>query len=121
MTAAPLCKCCGKPRTRRSDNRGWTGYRGWCSACAERWRLAGKPPGGPPPRGTEKDRINRIRVTTRRQRLDRLTEYAFLVSFGEPPEQAAARAGVSARTARRVYDRMLAQQETAAKESEAAA
>lgn len=120
----PVCSHCGKPRTRRTDNRGWTGYRGWCSACAERWRAAGKPAEGPA-RTSSEERARRIsaglrrwhashqqsdaaRLASARGKVDRLQDYAWLVGFGETREAAARRAGVSMWTARWVYDRVLA-------------
>lgn len=113
--AAPLCSCCGKPRRRRKTG-GWHGAHGWCHTCTERWYAAGKPASGVPPRTPQRERILRIRVTTRTAQRDRLTDYAWLISFGETREQAAARTGVSVRTARRVYEPMLAAAEAAREE-----
>lgn len=113
---APICRCCGKPRTRRK-NGCWRGAHGWCGTCSNLWYAQGKPEGGPRRSGPE--RIRRIRATSRAAQLGRLTDYAWLRSFGESREQAAARVGVSQRWARRVYDRMLADQE--AREASSAA
>ena len=56
----PACTCCGKPRTRRGDGRGWNGCHDWCSACTERWRLAGKPADGPPTASCGSEKAARI-------------------------------------------------------------
>jgi hypothetical protein len=101
------CTCCGHPRTRRPGG-GWYGAHNWCNTCTNRWYAAGKPPGGVPPRIGEPERIARIAATCRQQQQDRLTDYAWLLSFGESREQAARRTGVSARTAQLVYEPMLA-------------
>jgi hypothetical protein len=45
---------------------------------------------------------------------DRLQDYAWLLSFGEPPESAAARAGVSVQHARQVYEPLIAAMEECA-------
>lgn len=125
---APRCSCCGRPRTRRADNRGWTGYHGYCSACAERWRLAGKPAEGPPAASSGSDRGARISASLRAyhaahrpsqavldhlaarraagvatnaaRKANRVQDYAWLTSFGESRELAAARVGISVWTAR---------------------
>lgn len=130
---APSCSCCGRPRTRRADNRGWTGYHGYCPACAERWRVAGRPAEGPPAASSGTERAARISAGLRRwhatheqsqaargalvpgagggvlaqRKANRVQDYAWLTSFGESREQAAARVGVSVWTARD-YERELA-------------
>ena len=145
MTAAPFCRCCGRERKRRADGRGWAGYHGYCPACAERWRVAGRPPGGPPAAPGHAGRAVRISAGLRRHHAAhgqseaalaalaagrvvgwrngpaasarkaewRRQDYAWLRSFGEPREQAAARAGVSVRHARYVYEPGIAAMETA--------
>lgn len=144
MTAPPRCRCCGRPRTRRGDGRGWNGCRDWCSACAERWRAAGRPAEGPPAAPGRTERAARISASLRewhaahgqsqaalgalaagrvtgwrtgpliaaQKAADRLQDYAWLISFGEPREQAAARAGVTVRHARYVYEPLIAAMET---------
>ena len=106
-----VCACCGKPRTRRASGKGWRGAHGWCHTCTERWYAAGKPATGVPPRVGERERIHRIRATYRRAQAGRIQDYAWLVSFGETRDQAAARVGVTVRRARRVYERLLAEAE----------
>lgn len=129
MPAMEMCRCCGRPRTRRGDGRGWNGAHGWCSACTERWRVAGKPPEGPPAPPSATERAARISAGLRRWHATHsqsqaaraalaatnpwrwegmFTDYAWLRSFGELIEDAARRAGVSVRTARWVYEPMLA-------------
>lgn len=106
--ARPRCRCCHGPRKRRADGRGWTGARGYCPACYERWRLAGQPAEGPPP-GGEAVRIARITATCREAQAARIEDYLWLRRAGEIREQAAARVGVTARTALRVYERQAAE------------
>lgn len=76
----PPCTACGGPRKLRQ------GSFGWCNACYLRWRYAGQPEDGPPPRygGNE----------ARRE------DYFWLRDVGEPIERAAERAGISVTTAR---------------------
>lgn len=144
MTAL-LCACCRKPRKRRADNRGWTGYRNYCPACAERGRLAGWPPDGPPAASSGTGKAARISAGLRayhathgqseaaraallaaapvapaawrrvlaQGKTNRVQDYAWLVSFGEPREAAAARVGVTGRHARYVYEPLLAAREAA--------
>ena len=104
----PECACCGKPRTRRARGSGWRGAHGLCHTCTERWRAAGKPATGVPPRVTETERRARIVAATRDAQRGRAEDYAFLRDCGLSRADAAARVGVTERTARRVYDRMLA-------------
>jgi len=99
-----FCRCCHKPRTRRK-NGCWRGAHNWCGTCTTRWYAAGKPPEGPPPRAGEAQRIAAIRDTCRQAQEARIEDYAFLRRSGESQETAAARVGVSTRTARRVYER----------------
>lgn len=132
-TTPPRCRNprCGKLRTRRKDNRGWNGCHDWCSACTERWRVAGRPPEGPSVAPSGAERAARISAGLRRhhaahgqsgaalaalaahreEAASRRTDYVWLRSFGESREDAASRAGVSMWTARWEYDRQIAAME----------
>jgi hypothetical protein len=112
-----VCTCCGEPRKRRSHGRGWQGDHGRCGTCTSRWHAQGRPEGGPVYLSGEQKR-ERISAGMRRHHTaspasghqkaaGRLQDYAWLVSFGEPRKAAAARVGVSVKTAR-TYDRALA-------------
>lgn len=89
------CWCgCGRPAYRA----------GLWGACYVRWRKAGRPAQVPPPRGRGNDG----------HRADRVEDYAEICGQGYRLEHAAARLGVSERTAWR-YEAALRQQgETAA-------
>jgi hypothetical protein len=132
-TAVPrpsICAHCGAPRKRRPGG-GWRGAHNWCATCTKLWYRHGKPEGGPA-RISGEERARRISAGLRRwhathqqspaaraalaaentrRRNDRLTDYAWLRSFGEDWRSAAHRAGVSEGTARWVYEPLIAAME----------
>ena len=68
------CACCGET--------GKILARGWREACYFRWRRAGQPESGPPPR-------------TRLRMADRFAEYVFLRDGGDDPASAGRRVGLT--------------------------
>lgn len=80
--------------------------RGLAKTCYERWREAGKPDVPPPPPDRRSGWLSRARA-------GRLEDYAELRSWGESIAAAAARVGISAKTAERWYEPELRRQVTA--------
>lgn len=78
-TELPPCTACGGPRKPRQ------GSFGWCNACYQRWRYAGQPEDGPPPRYSG--------TAARRE------DYFWLRDNGEDIDSAAERIGISPTTA----------------------
>jgi hypothetical protein len=98
------CGCgCGKS--------GWNYGRGWIGTCYERWRAAGRPAGGPPPRLTREQVTERLRTAQAAMRgepktvrvEDFQTALARRNEDGSPYTvyQAARAAGISPRTGQR--------------------
>lgn len=85
----PTCTTCPAPRPPQAWRHGWRGP--WCHRCSERWRYAGRPESGPPP----------SRQQVGGPRYGRVEDYAELRSWGLSLEQAAARLGVTYRSALR--------------------
>jgi transposase-like protein len=81
--ATSICACCGEP--------GQIIGFGWREACYTRWRRAGKPDTGPPPR-------------RRLAQRDRLADYAYLVELGVHREEAARRVGLKHKRTIRRYE-----------------
>jgi hypothetical protein len=107
------CAACRRRRPHYSRN--------WCSPCYQRWWRAGMPAGGPPPaRPLSTKRLAAVRTaaalaraarTTRRK--GRIEDYSWLLrDQGATRVEAAARVGVSIRTAQR-YDAYLRQAQAA--------
>lgn len=96
------CACC----TRSAGHKAF----GWCDACYQRWRIAGRPDTGPPP--PPQDPIAAAAAGRRAAKAARIEDYLELRSWGETREQAAARLGVCEETTRR-YDRALRERVTA--------
>ncbi|SET51438.1 hypothetical protein [Nonomuraea wenchangensis] len=86
--------------------------RGWCSACYQRWKRAGRPAEGPPPPMSREDARQLAIASVRANAAARREDYRELRSWGEPRDQAAARIGVTWRTAGR-YERVLRERVTA--------
>ncbi len=123
MTTAtpPPCRCCGKPRRRRTGQPGLKGANGFCEACNDRWHAAGCPPEGPPPPVTHAERAARSARAQREARERRVRDYAWSRSLGLSIAQAAADAGVSDFTARYRYEPLLQQGQSTTTEREGAA
>ncbi|MGC5012578.1 hypothetical protein ACLQ2R_17580 [Streptosporangium sp. DT93] len=80
------CACCGRP--------GPYGANNWVKACADRWRRAGRPDTGPPPRRRPRDEPS-TSPTLRR------AEYAVLADLGRSTASIAWELSVSPRTVQR--------------------
>lgn len=85
---------------------------GWCSACYQRWKRAGRPAEGPPPPMTREESRQLGIAACRANAAAKREDYAELRSWGDSCEQAAARVGVSERTVWR-YERILREQVSA--------
>ncbi|MFD1546936.1 hypothetical protein [Nonomuraea guangzhouensis] len=88
---------------------GLHGAFGWCSACYQRWKRAGRPEDGPPQPLSRLECAAHARAAYQAVVQGRREDYVDLLSWGETREQAAARLGVCEETTRR-YDRALRKQ-----------
>lgn len=121
----PRCTCCGNPRKRRTDGKGWQGTHGYCGTCTSRWHHQGRPEGGPAYLSAAERaarisagmyRHHAVSPTSGRQKAaGRLQDYTWLRSFGESREAAAARVGVGEQHARQAYEPRIAAMSEAAR------
>ena len=102
MSGNETCLCCGtswtrKPRPQsRRNGANPNGSHGWCPRCYRRWLDHGRPAGPPPPRPPAAYGGGLC------------DEYAFMRSWGMTLGDAAARLGVTKRTAARYEARLAA-------------
>ena len=99
-------------RCQHCDHFGEHGGHNWCIACYQRWKRAGRPEGGPPEPLSRTECAARARAAYQEQARGRREDYQELRSWDETREQAAARVGVTERTAWR-YERTLREQASA--------
>jgi hypothetical protein len=97
---------CRKPITRRPD-RGYRQANGWCYGCNGRWIRAGRPDTGPPPPLPHDRQMAAMREVWQERVAGRAEDYQWLTrELRMSRAEAAARLGVSERTAWRYEARL---------------
>lgn len=101
-----ICACCGKP--------GMHGGHGWRRTCYSRWRVAGRPPEGPPPpQEPHADlALAEAREAVQDRKQQRKARAIQLHRDGGKPDQIARRLGVTERTVLRYLAEARADGET---------
>ena len=96
----PRCRNpkCGAVRQRRSSGEGIEGACGYCRACYDRWRKAGRPISGPPDPRPCGDRAAAANAKRLEERAARVEDFAELRSAGHSVAEASALIGVSLET-----------------------